>query len=113
MKHPLGFGNINARPSADVIFTQFFKSDAPWNEANWKNQKFDQMLLQARGEPDDAKRKKIYGDMQVLVHENGGVGIPMFQSSIDAHTAKLQGLGSIPLAGLMGFMFAENVWLEA
>jgi peptide/nickel transport system substrate-binding protein len=113
MKHPLGFGNINARPSADVIFTQFFKSDAPWNEANWKSAKFDQMLVSARGEPDDAKRKKIYGDMQVLVHETGGVGIPLFQSSLDAHTAKLQGLGSIPLAGLMGFMFAENVWLEA
>jgi peptide/nickel transport system substrate-binding protein len=113
MKHPLGFGNVNARPSADVIFTQFFKSDAPWNEANWKSPKFDQLLLQARGEPDDAKRKKIYGDMQVLVHETGGVGIPLFQSSLDAYTDKLKGLGSIPLAGLMGFMFAENVWLEA
>jgi peptide/nickel transport system substrate-binding protein len=113
MKHPLGFGNINARPSADVIFTQFFKSDAPWNEANWKSAKFDQMLVAARGEPDDAKRKKIYGDMQVLVHETGGVGIPLFQSSLDAYTSKLKGLGSIPLAGLMGFMFAENVWLEA
>jgi len=51
--------------------------------------------------------------MQVLVHETGGVGIPMFQSSIDAYTSKLKGLGSIPLAGLMGFMFAENVWLDA
>ncbi|MFM0095026.1 ABC transporter substrate-binding protein [Paraburkholderia nemoris] len=113
MKHPLGFGNVNARPSADVIFTQFFKSDAPWNEANWKSPKFDQMLLAARGEPDDAKRKKIYGDMQVLVHETGGVGIPLFQSSLDAYTTKLKGLSSIPLAGLMGFMFAENVWLDA
>ncbi|MFM0302393.1 ABC transporter substrate-binding protein [Paraburkholderia sediminicola] len=113
MKHPLGFGSVNARPSADVIFTQFFKSDAPWNEANWKSPKFDQMLLAARGEPDDAKRKKIYGDMQVLVHETGGIGIPLFQSSLDAYTAKLKGLGSIPLAGLMGFMFAENVWLDA
>ncbi|MEM5338448.1 ABC transporter substrate-binding protein [Paraburkholderia azotifigens] len=113
MKHPLGYGNINARPSADVLFTQFFKSDAPWNEANWKNPKFDQMLVAARGEPDDAKRKKIYGDMQQLVHEDGGIGIPMFQSSLDAHSSKLKGLGSIPLAGLMGFMFAENVWLEA
>jgi peptide/nickel transport system substrate-binding protein len=113
MKHPLGFGNVNARPSADVIFTQFYKSDAPWNEANWKSPKFDQLLLAARGEPDDAKRKKIYGDMQVLVHETGGTGIPMFQSSIDAHTTKLKGLSSIPLAGLMGFMFAENVWLES
>ncbi|TDN63370.1 ABC transporter substrate-binding protein [Paraburkholderia sp. BL10I2N1] len=113
MKHPLGYGAVNARPSADVLFTQFFKSDAPWNEANWKSSKFDQMLLAARGEPDDAKRKKIYGDMQVLVHETGGIGIPMFLSSLDAHTTKLQGLGSIPLAGLMGFTFAENVWLEA
>ncbi|MFM0631089.1 ABC transporter substrate-binding protein [Paraburkholderia xenovorans] len=112
MKHPLGFGNVNARPSADVIFTQFYKSDAPWNEANWKSPKFDQMLVAARGEPDDARRKKIYGDMQVLVHETGGIGIPLFQSSLDAYTNKLKGLGSIPLAGLMGFMFAENVWLE-
>lgn len=112
MKHPLTFGNINARPSADVIFTQFFKSDAPWNEANWKNPQFDQMLLAARGEPDEAKRKKIYGDMQVLVHNDGGIGIPMFLSSIDAHTTKLKGLGSIPIAGLMGFKFAENVWLD-
>ncbi|ASL46233.1 Glutathione-binding protein GsiB [Burkholderia sp. AD24] len=113
MKHPLGYGSVNARPSADVIFTQFFKSDAPWNEANWKSAKFDQMLVAARGEPDDAKRKKIYGDMQVLVHDNGGIGIPLFQSSLDAYTDKLKGLGSIPLAGLMGFMFAENVWLES
>jgi len=113
MKHPLGYGNINARPSADVLFTQFFKSDAPWNEANWKNPKFDQMLVAARGEPDDAKRKKIYGDMQQLVHEDGGIGIPMFQSSLDAHSSKLKGLNSIPLAGLGGFMFAENVWLQA
>src|SRR6266702_2014199 len=113
MKHPLGYGNINARPSADVLFTQFFKSDAPWNEANWKNPKFDQMLVAARGEPDDAKRKQIYGDMQVLVHETGGIGIPMVQSSIDGHTTKLKGLGSIPLAGLMGFAFAEHVWLES
>jgi len=113
MKHPLSFGNINARPSADVLFTQFFASNAPWNEANWKNQKFDQLLLAARGEPDDAKRKQIYGDMQVLVHEEGGIGIPVFLSSLDAHSSKLQGLGSVPLAGLMGFAFAEHVWLES
>ena len=51
--------------------------------------------------------------MQVLVSESGGIGIPMFLSVLDAHTTKLQGLGSIPLAGLMGFMFAEHVWLTA
>ena len=65
MKHPVGFGNVNPRPSADLVFTLFFKSDAPWNEAAWKNEKFDQLLVAARGETDQAKRAQMYADMQV------------------------------------------------
>lgn len=113
MKSPVGFGNINPRPSADTLFTQFFKSDAPWNESGWKNEKFDQLLVAARAETDTAKRSKMYADMQVLVHEQGGVGIPLFLASIDGHSKKLKGLSPIPLGGLMGYSFAEHVWLEA
>lgn len=112
MKHPLGFGNINPRPSADVIFTQFFKSDAAWNESGWKNEQFDQLLLLARAEADEAKRKKLYGDMQVIIHEKCGIGIPVFMSFIDAHSTKLKGVTGIPAGGLMGYMFAEHVWLD-
>lgn len=112
MKHPLGWGNINPRPSADLLFTQFFKSDAPWNESGWKNDKFDQLLLAARAEPDEAKRKQMYGDMQVLIHEKCGIGIPVFLSFVDGYNAKLKGLGSIPIGGFMGYMFAEHVWLD-
>ena len=112
MKHPLGFGNINPRPSADMLFTQFFKSDAAWNESGWKNEQFDQLLLLARAEPDDVKRKKLYGDMQVLVHEKCGIGIPLFLSFTDAYSTRLKGLASIPIGGFMGYMFAEHVWLD-
>jgi peptide/nickel transport system substrate-binding protein len=113
MKSPVGWGAINPRPSADTLFTQFFKSDATWNEAGWKNEKFDQLLLAARAETDLAKRKKMYADMQVLVHEHGGIGIPLFLANIDGHSKKLKGLSPIPLGGLMGYAFAEHVWLEA
>lgn len=113
MKHPLGFGNINPRPTADLMFSLFFKSDANWNESGWKSEQFDQLLLAARGELDDAKRKQIYGDMQVLIHEKGGIGIPQFNASLDGHTARLKGYGKHPLGGLMGYMYAEHVWLEA
>jgi peptide/nickel transport system substrate-binding protein len=113
MKHPLGFGNINPRPSADQLFTQFFKSDAPWNESGWKNEQFDQLVLAARAEPDDARRKKLYGDMQVLIHEKCGIGIPVFISFLDGHSGKVKGLGSVPIGGFMGYMFAEHVWLDA
>ncbi|MEW6346922.1 MAG: ABC transporter substrate-binding protein [Paraburkholderia sp.] len=113
MKHPLGFGSINPRPSADVLFTQFFKSDAPWNESGWKNPQFDQLLLAARAETDDARRKQMYADMQTIVSNQGGIGIPSFISLLDGYDKRLKGLGSIPTGGMMGFSFAENVWWEA
>ena len=113
MKHPLGFGSINPRPSADVLFTQFFKSDAPWNESGWKNPQFDQLLISARAETDDAKRKQMYADMQTIVSNQGGIGIPSFISLLDGYDKRLKGLGSIPTGGMMGFSFAENVWWEA
>jgi peptide/nickel transport system substrate-binding protein len=113
LNSPVGFGNVNPRPSADTLLTQFFKSDATWNGSRWKNDKFDQLLLAARAETDAAKRKQMYADMQVLIHEEAGVGIPLFLESIDGHSTKLKGLRPIPLGGLMGYSFAENVWLEA
>jgi peptide/nickel transport system substrate-binding protein len=113
MKHPLGFGNINPRPTADILFSTCFKSDAPWNESGWKNAQFDRLLLAARSEADEAKRKQMYGDMQVLVHEKGGIGIPVFISLIDGYDRRLRGYGSIPIGGLMGYSFADNVWLDA
>ena len=113
MKQPLGFGSINARPSADLVFSLFFKSDAAWNELGWKNEKFDQLLVAARGEPDEAKRKRMYGDMQQIVHEHCGIGIPIFNSALDAHVEKLKGLTPIPLGNFMGYNFADKIWLDA
>ena len=113
MKHPLSFGNINPRPNADVIFSQFFQSTAPWNESGWKNEQFDQLLMLARGETDDAKRAKMYGDMQTLVSENCGIGIPVFISNIDGVDQRVKGYSSNPLGGFMGYMFSEQVWLDA
>jgi peptide/nickel transport system substrate-binding protein len=112
MKHPLSFGNINPRPSADLMFTLFFKSNAVWNESGWKNAKFDQLLIAARAQTDEAKRKRLYADMQVLVHEQCGVGIPLFKVIVDGYNTSIKGYGVHPLGGFMGFMFAEQVWLD-
>lgn len=112
-KSPVGWGNVNARPNADAVLTQFFKSDASSNDAHWRDPRFDQLLLAARSEIDEARRKAIYADMQVMIHERGGVAIPLFISSLDAHHARLKGLSAIPVGGLMGYEFAEHVWWDA
>lgn len=113
MKVPLGFGNINPRPTADLLFSLFFKSDAAWNESRWKNEKFDQLIVVARAERDEAKRKQMYHDAQVLVHEGAGIGIPAFISNIDCYSSKIKGLQPIPTGGLMGYTFGEYAWLDA
>jgi peptide/nickel transport system substrate-binding protein len=113
LKSPVVFGNINPRPSADILMTLFFKSDAPWNESAWKDPKFDGLLLAARAETDVAKRKQMYHDMQAMIRDDAGIGIPVFMSLLDAHASKLKGLRPIPTGDLMGFNFAENVWLDA
>ncbi len=112
-KSAVGWGNVNARPNADAVLTQFFKSDAGNNDAHWKDARFDALLLAARSELDEAKRKALYADMQVMIHEQGGVAIPLFIASLDAHDARLKGLSTIPVGGLMGYEFAEHVWWDA
>jgi peptide/nickel transport system substrate-binding protein len=113
MKHPVGFGTINPRPSADVMMSLFFKSDSPQNESGWKNEKFDQLLLAARGEVDEAKRAQMYADLQSIIHNEGNIGIPFFMSNLDGQNKKLKGMTPIPLGGMMGYTFSEHAWLEA
>lgn len=113
MKHPMGFGNINPRPSLDELFSLFYKSDAPWNESGWNNPQFDQLLLLARGEGNEAKRKQMYWDMQELISSHCGVSVPVFMNLIDGYDKRLKGFKAIPTGGLMGYMFAEHVWMDS
>jgi peptide/nickel transport system substrate-binding protein len=113
MKVPVGFGNVNPRPTADILFSLFFQSSAAWNESGWKSEKFDQLLVAARAETDEPKRKQMYTDMQVMIHEGSGIGIPVFINGLDAFTNKLKGLRPAGTGSLMGYSFGEHVWLDA
>lgn len=113
LKAPIHFGNINPRPTPDILFSLLYTSDAPWNESHFKSAKFDSMLVEARGMLDEVKRREIYNEMQVMVSEQAGTVIPVYISNVDAISSKLKGLAPNPLGGMMGYAFAENVWLEA
>ena len=109
---PVHFGNINPRPTPDILFSLLYTSDAPWNESQFRNEKFDRLVLEARGSLDDAKRKEIYDECQVMVSNEAGTAIPVWLSDMDAKTSRLQGLETNPLGGQMGYAMAEYVWLE-
>ena len=62
---------------------------------------------------DQAKRKQMYAEMQVKIAEEAGTIIPAYISNIDATSSKLKGLEPSPLGGMMGYAFAEYVWLDS
>ena len=113
LKAPIHFGNINPRPTPDILFSLLYASNAPWNESQYKSPKFDKMMLEARGSLDEAKRREIYNEMQVMIAEEAGTIIPAYISNVDAISGKLKGLETNPLGGMMGYAFAEHVWLDA
>jgi peptide/nickel transport system substrate-binding protein len=111
LKYPMLYSNVLPRPTLDLLYSQFFQSNAVWNESGWKNTQFDELLTQARRESNDVKRKQMYGDMQTLIYEKNSLAIPAFINFIDGQSTKLKGLKGSPSGRLMGYRFAEFAWL--
>ena len=103
----------SGRPTADLMFSIAYKSDAPWNESFWKNERFDALLVAARAELDVAKRKQMYHDMQVMVWNEGGELIPMFNNFLDGATKKVRGFKAMPAYELGAYRAPRAIWLES
>jgi peptide/nickel transport system substrate-binding protein len=113
MKRPFSVGAWSGRPTADLMLSQVYLSDAKWNETFWKRPAFDRLLLQARSELDVAKRKQMYREMQLMIHEDGGAILPMFFNFLDAGSRKVHGFVPNPTMQMGGFRAPERVWLDA
>lgn len=113
LKAPIHFGNINSRPTPDILFSLLYTSDAKWNESQFKSEKFDKMLVEARGALNEDLRNDIYWEMQEMIANQAGTVIPAYLANVDALSTSVKGLRPNPLGGQMGYAFAEYVWLDA
>ena len=113
MKQPIMVSSWNMRPTANVMLTLAFKSDAPWNEVHWKNERFDELLLASRAEADPAKSQELYCEMQKLVSDDGGNVIPLHAAYLDAISSKVKGMPKVPLAATGGGEWPEYAWIDS
>jgi peptide/nickel transport system substrate-binding protein len=77
------------RPTEDWMFSQVYARGAAWNDTHWDNERFNRLLIEARAELDDGKRRAMYREMQLLVHDEGGVIVPMYPNYVDARSTKI------------------------
>ncbi len=105
-------GEWNARPTDDLLLTTGFKSDAEWNESQYKNPRLDMLIDQGRSTLDFAKRKEIYGEVQKILYEDGCNVIPCFTNYLCGINKKVRGLVPVKTGGLGGFNYADTVWID-
>jgi len=112
LKQPFVASRWNGRPTQDEQYSNNYITGADWNETKYFNPKFDAMVLSARSELNQAKRRAIYHDIAQVIHNDGGAIIPMFNNIVDATGPKLGGYVKNPNGGLMDGLAAIECWLE-
>ena len=80
---------MGGRPTEDQIFSTAYASGAAWNDSSWSNARFDELLVQARAELNEDRRRAMYSEMQQLVSEDGGTVLPMFANFVFATNGKI------------------------
>jgi peptide/nickel transport system substrate-binding protein len=89
LKKPFVMCYWAGRPTEDWMFSQVYAKGAAWNDTHWQNERFNQLLLEARAELDTTKRRAMYHEMQQLVRDDGGAIIPMYANYVDARSKKI------------------------
>jgi peptide/nickel transport system substrate-binding protein len=113
MQAPWCFSYYQGRVTEDWMLTSAFISTSKWNESYWKNTKFDTILKQARSEKDVALRRSMYYELQEIVHNDGGVAIPVFASFLHAASDKLGHNEVSGISYMDYFHLARKWWFKA
>lgn len=89
-KKPFVMCYWGGRPTEDWMFSLVYAKDAPWNDTHWSHDRFNQLLAEARSELDEDKRRAMYGEMQAILRDEGGVIVPMYANYVFARSSKVQ-----------------------
>jgi peptide/nickel transport system substrate-binding protein len=101
------------RPVQDQMYSTAYLSTAEWNDTAFKDAHFDDLMIKARGELDQVKRKAMYSEMANLLRDTGGLILPMFNDWVEGRRAEVGGWIPNPAGSLMNGKALSMCWLNA
>ena len=101
------------RPTEDMMFSVAYATGAPWNDTNWKNDRFNKLLLDARAELDTAKRREMYREMQEICKNDGGTIVPIYNQMVEASSNKLAHGSLSGHMAMDGMRNGERWWFKS
>lgn len=99
------------RPVQDQMYSTAYLSTADWNDTKFKNARFDELLIAARAELDEGKRKGMYSEMANILRDEGGLILPMFNDWVEARREEVGGWTPDPNGELMNGKALIKCWL--
>jgi peptide/nickel transport system substrate-binding protein len=110
-KQPFCASYWGGRPVQDQMYATAYLSSAEWNDTRFFNPKFDELMMSARGELDQTKRKAEYSEMANILRDEGGLILPMFNDFVSAVRDEVQGWVDDPNGELMNGRGLVKTWL--
>ena len=98
------------RATPDWMFSTAYAADANWNDTQWKHERFNKLLVEARAELDEKKRGQMYAEMQRIVRDEAATAIPMFADIVVAASDKLKYKNFASNSNLDGLKCSERWW---
>ena len=111
MKKPWGACYWGGYATENEMFTTGYSAGAAWNDTFWTDEQFEKLRLAARAELDEGKRRTMYGEMQRIVRDRGGVVVPMFANAVMARNEKVAHGKLSPKAAFDGRRIIERWWV--
>lgn len=100
----------SGRATPDLMFSTAYAADASWNDTQWKNERFNKVLVEARAELDEKKRGEMYAELQRIVRDEAATAIPMFADIVVAASDKLKYKNFASNTNLDGLKCSERWW---
>ena len=110
---PFAASYWGGRPVQDQMYSTAYITGADWNDTRFFNDKFDAIIIAARAELDNVKRKAMYREAAIIIRDEGGVIVPMFNNFIDATGPQVGGWVPDPNGGMMNNYCLSECWLIA
>jgi peptide/nickel transport system substrate-binding protein len=95
------------------MYSTAYLSTAEWNDTAFKDAHFDEVMIAARGELDQAKRKGMYSEMANILRDTGGLICPMFNDWVEGRRNEVGGWIANPAGTLMNGKAMSMCWLNA
>jgi peptide/nickel transport system substrate-binding protein len=110
LKVPFSAVYWGTRPTADLQLSTAFLAGGAWNDTRYNNPKFDKLVIDARVELNDAKRRAMYAEAQGLLAEEAGMICFAIGDYLDGCSTKLRGLEPHARYDMNDQRLAEKGW---